>query len=133
MHELSIAQSILETVQTERQREGWGAVQRISLQIGALAGIHTDSLSFGFEALRGDYGLGDCQLDIEAVPLTLSCAVCGTETPSEDIAFACTRCGSHDVSVVAGYELDIASVEVAEDAPLVTASSKSPLNERLST
>ncbi len=114
MHELSIAQSILESVQREQDRQGWGAISSISLQIGALAGIHNDSLVFGFEALRSEFGMDACTLEIESLPITLACATCGTTAPTEELAFICSVCGSSDVSVTSGYELDIVSVDVAE-------------------
>lgn len=113
MHELSIAQNILESVRRERERNGWDAVNSIELQVGALAGVHTDSLVFGFDALRADFDLSDCRLQIEAVPLTLSCSTCGQTAATEALSFRCPSCASTDVSVVGGYELDIVSLDVA--------------------
>lgn len=113
MHELSIAQNILESVRNERERNGWGAVTSIALQVGALAGVHTDSLVFGFDALRADFDLPDCSLHIDTVPLTLSCSTCGQTADTEVLSFHCPKCASTDVSVVKGYELDIVSVDVA--------------------
>ena len=114
MHELSIAQNILGAVQKERETNQWGAVKTIALQIGVLAGVHSDSLVFGFEVLRSEFNMPDCELAIELVPLTLSCAACNAESLTEELSFRCPVCSSSDVTVVKGYELDIVSVDVAD-------------------
>jgi hydrogenase nickel incorporation protein HypA/HybF len=64
VHELSIVMSVLDAVRTEvAQRPGSRALA-VGLRIGALAGLDSDSLRFGFDCLVKDTDLDPLRLDI---------------------------------------------------------------------
>ena len=66
MHELGIAESILEAVRTKRRlRIRPRAPVKVGVRMGALAGIDPDSLSFCFEALVKGSDLEPLALAIE--------------------------------------------------------------------
>ncbi len=74
MHELGIAESVLEAVRRESARYPGSRPTRVGLRIGPMAGIDSASLSFCFEAVGGGVALtieaGDRdQLDISFVEL----------------------------------------------------------------
>ena len=48
MHEMSLAQGILQIVEDTLAREGGGRVSLIRLEVGRLAGVELDALRFGF-------------------------------------------------------------------------------------
>lgn len=114
MHELSIAQSILDTVLKEKHERGLPRVDQVAVQVGALSGVLPDSLQFCFEAIRIDTELQTCELTIETVPITVECRECYARTTVEDFLFICPKCASVHVDVVAGYELDISYLEVPD-------------------
>ena len=115
MHELTIAQAIIETVVTERRRLGLGTVHGITVRVGALSGIYPDALEFGYDALRQSTPLRESRLNIEWVPVELACLACGASGPSGAHVFTCPACGSNEVDVVAGYELEIDHLDVMDD------------------
>ena len=54
MHELGIASSILECVQTEARRHPGARITKVGVKIGELAGVDVDALQFGFECIVKD-------------------------------------------------------------------------------
>ena len=48
MHELSIANAILDAVRKERERLNGARVIKVGVRIGELAGVDPEALSFGF-------------------------------------------------------------------------------------
>lgn len=116
MHELSIATNIVEIVERNLPAGQVVPVLRVSVKVGRLAGVVTDSLEFCFQAATAGTRLEGATLAIESVPVTLRCGDCGRTSEIDDIAFACPSCGSLGVSLEAGTELQVTEVEIA-DAP----------------
>ena len=56
MHELGIATSILESVQSAARRDPGVRIPKVGVKIGELAEVATDGLQFGFECLVKDTG-----------------------------------------------------------------------------
>lgn len=114
MHELSIANSIVETVLQEVTRKHLPPVQAIALRIGALSSVDPEALRFGFDSIIPDTPLAKAKLEIEFVPVQGKCRTCSQEFAVEDFIFACPHCQSGQIEVTRGEELDIAYLEVAE-------------------
>ena len=112
MHELSIAQSILETVEQEAAKHDGRRVVRIGLRIGEISGVDPDALSFSFEVITRGTRLEQAALDIERVPLAYRCAECGREFPVVNYEIACPACGGLETRPVGGDELAIAYLEL---------------------
>ncbi len=116
MHELSIAQSIMEIVLKEADRQSAPArVTVIGLKIGALSGILPDALAFGFDAIKKGTPLAGCRLAIEEVPVRGHCRHCDRDFEVRELMFACPHCSSSSIDVVQGQELDIAYIEVDDE------------------
>ena len=109
MHELSIAQSVVAAV---CERAGERRVHSVRVRIGALTAVVPDAMQFCFGlAVEGTVADG-ARLDIERRSGTVRCRACGAETDLSDLVLLCP-CGSADVAVTAGRELQIVSMEVA--------------------
>ncbi len=65
MHELGIANSVIEAVRAEAARRPGGRVTKVGLRIGGMAGVDRESLSFCFEVLVRDTDLASATLAIE--------------------------------------------------------------------
>ena len=114
MHELSIANSILEAVRKERERLDGARITKVGVRVGELAGVDPEALSFGFEVLVKDSGLEPLALDIEPVPRRHECSHCRHVFPVVDYQLDCPACGSTETRCIAGDELDLAYLEVEE-------------------
>jgi hydrogenase nickel incorporation protein HypA/HybF len=68
MHEVGIAQSILEAVGTEMKPHAGARPVRVTVRVGAMSGVDRDSLSFCFEAIVRGTVFESMLLDIEDAP-----------------------------------------------------------------
>ena len=109
MHELAIAESVVETV---TERLPGAKVTRVHLEIGALSGVVADSIRFCFDLATEGTGLAGAQLDISEPPARCRCRSCDSEFVPDGPIVLCP-CGSPDVAVLSGEQLKILSVSVA--------------------
>ena len=109
MHELSIARSVVSTV---CERAGDRRVHSVSLVIGALCAVVPESLRFCFDVVTADTVAEGARLDIETPPGVGHCRDCGADVALPDPILLCA-CGSTDVEVRSGRELQIVSMEVS--------------------
>ncbi len=112
MHELSIAQSIIQQIEDVARNEKAARVVTISLAIGALSGVERESLEFVFPmAAEGTMAEG-AALVIENVPARLKCHACQAKSDARMPLLTCGKCGSSDVDVSGGRDLVIKSIEL---------------------
>ena len=114
MHELSIANSILEGVRKERKRLNGARVSKVGVRIGELAGVDPDALSFGFEVLVKDTDLEPLALAVEFLSRRNQCSRCRHVFAVVDYRMDCPACGSTDTCCIGGDELELAYLEVEE-------------------
>lgn len=108
MHELRIAREIINITHQEIIAHNLNKVSKIGLKIGVLSGIDPEALRFGFEASTADTDLAKTRLEIELEPVAGRCNSCHNGFKVEDFLFACPQCGSSDIAVTEGQELNIA-------------------------
>lgn len=108
MHELRIAQAVIDIVEYETTRRQLKTVTAVGVRVGALSGVHPDALSFSFEAATVDTSLAEAKLVIEQLAAKGHCQSCGNEFEIEEFVFLCPSCGSREVDVLQGEELDVA-------------------------
>jgi hydrogenase nickel incorporation protein HypA/HybF len=116
MHELAIAQAILDRAQTASAQNGGGRVTKIGLRIGAISGVEPDALSFGIEALTKATPFEGIALEVEQPHRRQRCGACAHEFEPEGFVEACPACGNPSSECVAGKELDVTFFEI-EDPP----------------
>jgi hydrogenase nickel incorporation protein HypA/HybF len=115
MHELSIANDLVDMV-TEAARKGNARrVSAVHLRIGALAGVSIDSLRFSYEVAIENTLLAGSRLAVEALPVIVHCSRCDRGTTIKDIQrFECSVCGTPTADLRQGRELEIAAIEIEE-------------------
>jgi hydrogenase nickel incorporation protein HypA/HybF len=116
MHEFSVAAAVVDTA--VRHAAG-RRVTAVSVRFGRLRQVVPDALDFAFGICARETLCEGAVLHQEAVPARLRCAPCAQEWDIEVPAFRCPTCGSADVSVVTGRELEVESIEVEEDAACI--------------
>ena len=77
MHEMGIANSVLDAIRAETRRFPGGHIYKVGLRIGELAGVNPDAMSFCFEALVRGTELEPLALEIEYCPRRYQCRSCG--------------------------------------------------------
>jgi hydrogenase nickel incorporation protein HypA/HybF len=117
MHEMGIADSVLNAVRTEAAHYPGSVPCKVGLRIGELAAIDADALRFCFDALIKDTDLQSLQLEIEICPRRHRCSACGQEFVVRNYESRCP-CGAESESeCVSGDELDLAYIEVEDHEP----------------
>ena len=108
MHELSITQSLVDTV---AGRVDGVPVRELTMEIGKLSGVVPDAVRFCFDIVSAGTALEGAVLTILEPTGAGVCRTCGVEFTMAD-AFPLCPCGSADVELLSGRELSVTSVEV---------------------
>jgi len=117
MHELGIANSVLEAVKTEMGRHPGTYPCKVGVRIGEMAAIYPESLRFCFEVIIQDTDLESLELGIEVCPRRHRCRVCGNDFIVRDYDSRCPQCASLETTCISGDELELAYLEVEEYGP----------------
>ncbi|PKN44043.1 MAG: hydrogenase maturation nickel metallochaperone HypA [Deltaproteobacteria bacterium HGW-Deltaproteobacteria-20] len=112
VHELSIAQSILDTVLEQAAEHGATRVTRVHLRVGRLTAVVKEALEMAFEALARDTVAQDARMTVDSVPWRARCSACSHEYLVEDDLPTCPRCGHLGGETIAGRELQIVEMDV---------------------
>jgi len=114
VHELSIAQSLLDIVIDEAARHGVQSLKRVGVKVGAFSAVVPDSLRFCWDLIIEDTPAAGSELAIEEVPLRGRCHACGARIDMSDPVFECPECGSADMELTQGQELMVAYIETED-------------------
>jgi len=112
MHELAIVRALIEQAQAAAQEHGAARITCIHCRIGALRQVAASSLRAAFDLARVGTPLADAVLEVTHVGTTLECRGCGTRRTLAGWAFECPQCGSSDVVLTGGDELELTSMEL---------------------
>ncbi len=114
MHELGIANSVLQAVRTEAARHPGTLPCKVGIRVGELAAIDQESLRFCFEAITRETEFESLALEVEVCPRRHRCSNCGHEFVVVEYNFGCPQCASLETVHISGDELELAFLEVEE-------------------
>ena len=112
MHEMAIAEGILDIALEYAKREDAKKVSEIGLLLGEMSGVVVESLEFGFEMLAQGTLAEGAKLSIKNVPLMGRCVKCGGEFHVEHYDFWCPECKDGVLEIVSGREMQVEYLEV---------------------
>ena len=111
MHEMSIAQSVLDIVLQESRDHEVSRVLSVVIKVGEMSAIETESLKFCFDLLTKGTLAEGARLNIERVQVTCRCRECGSKFTVKELVFACPSCHNPKVEMLSGRELSVESFE----------------------
>ena len=112
MHEMSLCEGVLQVLEENAHTQGYRKVKTVWLEIGALSGVETEAMRFGFDAvMRGTLAEG-ATLEIIHKPGSAWCMQCTKTVPVSQRFDACPECGSYQLQVNGGEEMRIKELEV---------------------
>ncbi|WP_127358305.1 hydrogenase maturation nickel metallochaperone HypA [Actinacidiphila soli] len=118
MHEMSIAMAVVGQVEEAARTAGATAVSSVRLQVGELAGVVPDALSFCFELACTGTVLEGAELVAEPVPARARCEPCADEwAVGMPPQLSCPVCGEPTAELLSGRELQIVSVRWEDGRP----------------
>jgi hydrogenase nickel incorporation protein HypA/HybF len=112
MHEMSLAESVLQIIEDAAARERFSKVRAVWLEIGALAGVEPEAMRFCFDAVTRESVADGARLEIMSAPGTAWCMPCSQGVTIETRGDACPRCGSFQLQVTGGADLRLRELEV---------------------
>ena len=112
MHEMSIAQSVINIVKEEMTKNDATILRSVRLNIGQMTAIVPEALSFCFEIITADTEMEGARLIMDIIPLRGYCHACNKEFDIEDYAFNCPLCGGTKIDTISGQDLAIVEIEV---------------------
>lgn len=115
MHELSIAQALVEQIEAAATKAHAKRVVRVVITVGALSGVDPEALRSLFPLVAEDTVTADAELVVEPVMARVRCRACDREETVANAFIRCAVCSSRDVELIAGRELHIKTVELEID------------------
>ena len=107
MHEMSLAEGILQIVEDAAGKQGFKRVTEVRLEIGALAGVEPDALTFCLDVVfKGSVAEG-ARVELESLPGQGFCLACAETVPVAALYDACPKCGSYQVQATGGTEMRV--------------------------
>lgn len=112
MHELSLAEAMLDIIKEQAELERFNKVTSVILEIGALSHVEADAMLFCFDAVvEGSLAEGAI-LKIEHTSAKGQCSDCHKINTIENVYEACPYCGAFGLKILEGDEIRILKLEV---------------------
>ena len=115
MHEMALAEGIVDVALDAAKANGGGKVLEVGLKIGDMTGVEIEALNTAFHILTRETLLKDAALKIERMPLVVRCDACDEEREQSVYNFFCKKCGGV-LKLVSGRELQVAYINMEDNA-----------------
>lgn len=107
MHEMSLAEGILQIVEAAAREQGFTRVREIRLEIGALSGVEVEALSFCLDVVLRNSVADGARVELERLPGQGFCLACGERVEIQALYDACPKCGGYQVQATGGTEMRV--------------------------
>ena len=115
MHELSIAEQLIDSVIESAVTNGATKVTGVSLEIGEMTLVVNSALEMAFEAVSKDTLAEGAKLSITEKKIKVKCLVCNNTFPAEIGNYLCPACNQADGKVIEGNDILITSISCEAD------------------
>lgn len=112
MHEMSLAEGVLQVIEDYARKEGYQRVKTVWLEIGQLSGVEAEAMRFCFDAVTRGTLAENARLEIMETPGAGWCLSCNKAVPVAARYEPCPECGGYQVQVNAGTEMRVKELEV---------------------
>ena len=111
MHEMAIAEGILNIAFDYAQQNNSSKINRITLKIGEMSGVEIEALNMSFDVLTKDTIAEGAELVVNHIPIVGVCNKCGNEFHIEHYNFFCPKCDGILI-LKSGRELQVESLDM---------------------
>ncbi len=112
MHEMSIAINIIDIALKAAKQEEAQRINSIQVEIGALAGVIPEALTFCFSEAQKNTMAARAQIDFVLTPAKAFCAACNHRFPAFERAVPCPVCGDMVVQMSGGTALKVTKINI---------------------
>jgi hydrogenase nickel incorporation protein HypA/HybF len=122
MHELSMAEAIVNTVVDAANKNDAVEVLEVTIEIGNLTMLNPEQLKFLLDILIEDTIMKNAEIVIEEIHITIECKTCdykGTaNTEGSDhylTVVTCPECNERNLEIVTGRECNVKNIRIEKD------------------
>jgi len=112
MHEMSLAEGIIQIIEDNARRSDATAVKAVWLEIGRLSSVEPEALRFCFDVVVKDTLADGARLEIIDVPGSAWCMQCSQTVAVEARYDPCPVCGGFQLQVTGGTEMRVKELEI---------------------
>ena len=113
MHEMSLAEGIVQIVESTARANAANAVRAVWLELGALSHVEQEALRFSFDVVKRGTVAADARLEVVTTPGRAWCMPCGVAVDLARLGDPCPACGSYQLQVTQGEEMRVKDIEIA--------------------
>ena len=112
MHELSLAQGIIDLLLENSIQQHYRQVVLVRLEVGQLSCVEVESIRFCFELVCQDTLAENAVLDIIEIKGGGRCDSCHCVMKYERLYDPCPQCGGYEITITQGHRVQVRDVEV---------------------
>ncbi|MDR3290936.1 MAG: hydrogenase maturation nickel metallochaperone HypA [Methanobrevibacter sp.] len=119
MHELSMAESILNAVIESSEKNHANKVIEVIVEIGKMAMLNSEQVIFMLEVLSEDTIVNGAKFIVEEIPIEIECSECGFDGKIENAdldpytpSSRCPKCGNFKVLVKNGKDVIVKNIVI---------------------
>lgn len=112
MHEMTLMESVRSIVDQAHKQHGFSQVKRVVLEIGQLAGVQQEALTFCFDVVMKGSPAENAALDIVDLEGRAWCPTCEAEVTITSRLDPCPTCGGMPGKVIQGLEMRVRGLDV---------------------
>lgn len=114
MHELSLAMSVAEIIETEMRRRPGSRLKSVEIEVGDLSGVEPVTFETAMNSVLASSGYAGAVCRLIHVAGRASCLDCGEDFAATGRWPSCPRCSSARCIVTGGTEFRVVSFTVDE-------------------
>ena len=112
MHELAVTENLLEIALRHANKAGAEQIKELHIVIGDLTSFIDDSILFYWDIIAKDTIAESAVLNFKRIPTKFHCQDCNQSYSPDDTDLACKFCGSTRITIQAGKEFYLESIEI---------------------
>jgi len=112
MHEMSLAEGVLQILQDQGQAQNFSQVKTVWLELGELSHVDPDAIRFCFDAVTQDSIAQGAKLEIIRTPGAAWCHDCSKTVAVSSLIDPCPECAGYKLQVTGGDDMRVHELEV---------------------
>ncbi len=112
MHEYSISKNIMDTLIELKKKYPDKIITKVTIVAGKFQQIVPESLFFYLDILKKDTEFLNTEFVFKENPIKIRCNKCNKISEIEEFNILCPVCGSTEIQILSGNELQIESIEI---------------------
>ncbi len=112
MHEMSLAEGILQIVEDHARKGDFRRVTAVVLEIGQLSGVEVEALRFAFDAVTRGSVAENAEMQVISLPGSGWCLGCSRDVTVAQLYDPCPHCGGYQIHVTGGSDMRVKELAV---------------------